>query len=96
MQLFIKLFNVCFSYKTQKAVYLLCAGQKIILKNYVIRKIYVILHAKGALTQLARVSHWQCGSHRFESDMLHKAPADMICRCFFIIGLRQEPQGNGG
>ena len=26
----------------------------------------------GALTQLARVSRWQRGSHRFESDMLHK------------------------
>lgn len=25
----------------------------------------------GALAQLARAPHWQCGGHRFESDMLH-------------------------
>lgn len=49
MQLFVKLFNVYYSYKTQKAVYLLCAGQKIILKNYVIRKICVILRSKRGI-----------------------------------------------
>ena len=40
---------------------------------------------KGALTQLARVSHWQCGSHRFKSDMLHEKRAEIFSQLFFVL-----------
>ena len=43
----------------------------------------IIATAPGALAQLARVPHWQCGSHRFESDMLHQAGTKQTALSFF-------------
>ena len=33
--------------------------------------LFAKIHLFGALAQLARAPHLQCGGHRFESDMLH-------------------------
>ena len=44
----------------------------------------IIATAPGALAQLARVPHWQCGSHRFESDMLHQAGTKQTALSLFL------------
>lgn len=86
MQLLCQLINLKSSCKTHICVILLCVARKYFLKNYVIKKNCVFLHAnKGALTQLARVSRWQRGSHRFESDMLHLPTLVNNTRVFLLF-----------
>ncbi len=50
-----------------------------------LEELIIFAGTKGALTQLARVSHWQCGSHRFKSDMLHLGSAILGSRFFCFI-----------
>ena len=53
---------------------------------------YVCVHVSqnGGLAQLARALAWHARGHRFESDILHRLPANhsdlqIVSGCFFVV-----------